>query len=154
MKKDVLYLTTLTRLNACHLLFTVMALLVSAGQAPASSNTTDELTTTNVITLNTTGTKPSPDFDGDGVVGIPDFLLFVDKFGLSQSDEEYEARFDLDGDGIIGIGDFLIFVDAFGKEVPSSSGAVTIPDANLRRRLRLSWIRRAARRSPRLKWRP
>lgn len=63
-------------------------------------------------------TPPSanPDFDGDGIVGIGDFLLFVDQFGLSQGDTGYNVQFDLDGDGIIGIGDFLIFVNAFGKE--------------------------------------
>ena len=59
----------------------------------------------------------TPDFDGDGIVGISDFLQFVDQFGFSQEDEGYEARFDLDGDGVIGIGDFLIFVDDFGKKV-------------------------------------
>ncbi|MXZ09560.1 MAG: hypothetical protein F4Y79_08970 [Gemmatimonadetes bacterium] len=58
---------------------------------------------------------PTPDFDGDGTVGISDFLLFVDQFGFSQGDVGYDARYDLDGDGVIGIGDFLIFVDAFGK---------------------------------------
>ncbi|MDE2828961.1 MAG: M12 family metallo-peptidase [Gemmatimonadota bacterium] len=62
----------------------------------------------------------TPDFDGDGTVGIPDFLLFVDQFGLSQGDEGYDVRFDLDGDGTIGIGDFLIFVEDFGKKVPSN----------------------------------
>ena len=60
---------------------------------------------------------PTPDFDGDGIVGISDFLRFVDQFGLSEDDAEYDARFDLDGDGIIGIGDFLIFTDNFGKKV-------------------------------------
>ena len=59
---------------------------------------------------------PTPDFNGDGIVGIPDFLLFVEQFGLSQGDAGYDARYDLDGDGSIGIGDFLIFVDAFGQE--------------------------------------
>ena len=59
---------------------------------------------------------PTPDFDGDGIVGIPDFLEFVDHFGLSQGDEGYDARFDLDGDGTIGVGDFLIFVDVFGQK--------------------------------------
>ena len=76
--------------------------------------------------------NPSPDFDGDGVVGMPDFLLFVEHFGLSQSDEGYDARYDLDGSHTIGMGDFLIFVSNFGKEIPSSSEGVTIPDANLR----------------------
>ena len=56
----------------------------------------------------------SPDFDSDGTVGIPDFLLFVNHFGTSRGDVGYDARYDLDGDGSIGIGDFLIFVDAFG----------------------------------------
>ena len=131
MKKGILHITSLARLNAYHLFFTVMVLLVF-GQAPARSNTTDELTTTNVITLNTNNdnANPSPDFDGDGIVGIPDFLLFVEQFGLSRGDEGYDAKFDLDGSHTIGIGDFLIFVDAFGKEIPSST--VAIPDANLR----------------------
>ena len=30
------------------------------------------------------------DFDGDGAVGFPDFLLFVAQFGLSQNDEGYD----------------------------------------------------------------
>ena len=59
---------------------------------------------------------PNPDFDGDGIVGIGDFFLFVDQFGLNEDDAEYDARFDLDGDGIIGIGDFLIFANDFGEE--------------------------------------
>ena len=65
----------------------------------------------------TTSQTLASDFDGDGTVGIPDFLLFVDQFGFSENDEGYEAQFDLDGDGVIGIGDFLIFVDSFGKKV-------------------------------------
>ncbi len=59
---------------------------------------------------------PSSDFDGDGIVGIPDFLQFVDHFGLSRGDVGYDAQYDLDGDHTIGIPDFLIFVNAFGKE--------------------------------------
>ena len=60
---------------------------------------------------------PSPDFDGNGVVGIPDFLLFVNAFGTQEGQEEYESQYDLDGNGEIGIPDFLIFVDNFGKAV-------------------------------------
>ncbi|MDE3258590.1 MAG: hypothetical protein OYM47_12205 [Gemmatimonadota bacterium] len=58
---------------------------------------------------------PSPDFDGDGMVGFPDFLQFAAQFGLSQGAEGYDARFDLDGNGAIGFSDFLIFAGAFGK---------------------------------------
>ncbi len=63
---------------------------------------------------------PTPDFDGDGVVGFADFLLFVAQFGFSEDDEGYDVWFDLDGDGIIGFGDFLIFANAFGKVVSSN----------------------------------
>ena len=59
----------------------------------------------------------SPDFDGNGTVDIPDFLLFVDVFGLKEGQEGYEAKYDLDDNDVIGIPDFLIFVDNFGKEV-------------------------------------
>ena len=60
------------------------------------------------------------DFDRDGAVGFPDFLLFVAQFGLSQTDEGYDARFDLDGDGAVGFADFLIFARHFGKAVSSN----------------------------------
>ena len=49
-----------------------------------SRTSSDSLTTTEVIRFNaapSSDTPPSPDFDGDGMVGIPDFLLFVDRFG-------------------------------------------------------------------------
>ena len=58
---------------------------------------------------------PSPDFDGNGIVDLPDFLLFTDVFGSKEGDEKYDAKYDLDGNGEIGVGDFLIFVDSFGK---------------------------------------
>ncbi len=69
------------------------------------------------ITPSTPTTAPTPDFDGDGRVGISDFLLFGEQFGFSRSDEGYDARFDLDSNGVIGVSDFLIFVNAFGKKV-------------------------------------
>ncbi len=57
------------------------------------------------------------DFDGDGKVGFGDFLLFAERFGLSQDNDGYEARYDLDGNGTIGFSDFLIFAGDFGKTV-------------------------------------
>ena len=73
-------------------------------------------------------TTRSADFDGDGVVGIPDFLLFVEQFGSSRGDGTYQAKYDLDGNGVIGIPDFLIFVDSFGKEVPSQTVRLSVCD--------------------------
>ena len=52
------------------------------------------------------------DADGNGIIGIPDFLAFVEVFGTADS------RFDFDDDGTVGIPDFLIFVnDLFGQSV-------------------------------------
>ena len=58
---------------------------------------------------------PSPDFDRDGTVGFPDFILFARAFGKSRADEDWESRFDLDLDGEVGFSDYLIFADAFGR---------------------------------------
>ena len=71
------------------------------------------------VSLYLTSSTPASasDFDGDGTVDFLDFLQFVEKFGLSEKDEAYQARFDLNGDGVIGFGDFLVFVNAFGKKV-------------------------------------
>ena len=79
-------------------------------------------------------TAPSPDFDGNGVVNIADFLAFVSQFGNHQGDGKYEAKYDLDSDGAIDISDFLSFVNDFGKEFSSpnsgggSEGGSTVPD--------------------------
>ncbi len=57
----------------------------------------------------------SPDFDGDGTVGFPDFLLFAGAWGLGRGDAGYDARFDLDGNGAIGFSDLLILAENFGQ---------------------------------------
>ena len=81
----------------------------------------------------------TPDFNGDGMVGFADFLVFGNQFGARQGDGKYEAKYDLDGDGKIGFSDFLIFGNNFGKKISSPGGSgndeettVSIPDANLR----------------------
>ncbi|MDE2887999.1 MAG: hypothetical protein OXR72_07265 [Gemmatimonadota bacterium] len=90
-----------------------------------SSASQDELTTTSEISFNATS---SPDFDGDGTVGFPDFLAFAGSFGSSRGDARYEAQFDLDGDGSVAFSDFLIFAGAFGSQVPPSrNGGGTTP---------------------------
>ena len=79
----------------------------------------DEITTRDVIRFNA---ALSPDFDGDGMVGVADFLQLAGVFGSSRGDGTYEAKYDLDSNGVIGIPDFLIFVNDFGKEVPTTGG--------------------------------
>ncbi len=84
-----------------------------------STTSSDELTTTSVITFNA---SPSPDFDGDNWVGFTDFLIFGQVFGSQQGDGTYDARIDLNSDGSIGFTDFLIFGQSFGGPPPSTGG--------------------------------
>ncbi len=74
----------------------------------------------------------NPDFDGSGVVDFPDFLQFVDKFGLSRGDAAYESRYDLNGDGEIAFDDFLIFVEHFGKAVFRDTEDIVRPTGELK----------------------
>ena len=62
-------------------------------------------------------TAADADFDGSGVVDIPDFLQFVNAFGSQTGDANFNAKYDLDGSGTIDIPDFLAFVDVFGQTV-------------------------------------
>ncbi len=56
---------------------------------------------------------PSSDFNGNGAVDFPDFLLFVTAFGSQAGQERYDAKYDLDGNGEIAFDDFLLFVNSF-----------------------------------------
>ena len=116
------------------MLMVVLALLVLAGRhadadTPTNFNTKPSSEMMEMMSTATArvelevSTATSPDFDGDGMVGISDFLLFVNHFGTSSGDAGYDARYDLDGNGAIGISDFLIFVNSFGSQVPPSGGS-------------------------------
>ncbi len=74
------------------------------------------------------------DFDNNGIVGFPDFLLFVGVFGTYSGDANYNALMDMDDNDVIGFPDFLLFVGVFGTTCdPALPGTgVSIPDANLR----------------------
>jgi len=63
------------------------------------------------------GSGPSPDLNGDGTVGFPDFLIFAQAFGKNSGDAGYVAKADLDSNGNIGFSDFLVFAQSFGKDV-------------------------------------
>jgi hypothetical protein len=72
------------------------------------------------------GNACDPDFNQDGVVGIPDFTVFRQCFGSSVPadgpalDSEC-AESDMTGDGVVGIPDFARFRQRFG-EFPGPSG--------------------------------
>ncbi len=50
------------------------------------------------------------DFDGDGVIGISDLLIFLSEYGCTSN-----CTADLDGDGIVGTSDLLIFLSLYGN---------------------------------------
>ena len=67
------------------------------------------------------------DFNGDGEVDLSDFSLFVQKYGLSEGNDDFDPLYDLDGDGCIGLGDFSIFVRNYGKRIGSAKAmSVTV----------------------------
>ena len=92
----------------------------------------DVITTTDAISFNanvpSSPVASSSDFDGDGMVGTADFLLFAYHYGSSLGDGTYQAKYDLDGNGVIGLSDVLIFVDNFGSQVSPSGGGSGSPD--------------------------
>ena len=54
------------------------------------------------------------DFDGSGDVGFSDFLIFVDQFGKTSGDADFNPAMDLDNDNMVGFNDFLVFAAFFG----------------------------------------
>ena len=89
-----------------------------------SQSSSDRLTTTNRISFNVP-TMPTPDFDGDGMVGFSDFLAFAGRYGTRRGDSRYQAKYDLNSDGAIGFSDFLSFAGSYGKRVSSPNGGGT-----------------------------
>lgn len=59
----------------------------------------------------------TPDFNGNGTVDFPDFLLFASAFGKKIGDTGYSDALDLDNSGTIDFPDFLTFAQQFGKPV-------------------------------------
>ena len=95
------------------------ATMLTLGPQPGTNSVVATIADLKPVTITATASVRQ-DFDGDGVVGFGDFVLFAARFGLSQGAEGYDARYDLDGNGAIGFGDFLIFASAFGKNISSS----------------------------------
>jgi hypothetical protein len=59
----------------------------------------------------------TPDFNGNGVVDFPDFLMFATGFGKKLGDVGYLEALDLNDNGTIDFPDFLVFAQQFGKSV-------------------------------------
>ena len=59
----------------------------------------------------------TPDFNGNGQVDFPDFLMFASAFGKRVGDAGFQDALDLDDSGVIDFPDFLSFAQQFGKAV-------------------------------------
>lgn len=60
---------------------------------------------------------PRADFNRNGTVDFPDFLIFISHFGTRTGDARFNPDFDLTESGNIGFSDFLIFAQSFGKPI-------------------------------------
>ncbi|HZO10340.1 MAG TPA: thrombospondin type 3 repeat-containing protein, partial [Myxococcota bacterium] len=67
------------------------------------------------------GNACDADYDGDGRVGIADFLALGRRFGATTGSAAYAAAFDADGDGAIGLRELLLLGASFGRP-PGPSG--------------------------------
>jgi len=54
-------------------------------------------------------------------VTFDDFLVFVDHFGRSQGDPDFDPVVDIVENGAIDFDDFLLFVEDFGKTVANAA---------------------------------
>ena len=86
----------------------ILIFVLSASPAPADG--VDSLSRLRVEGHRIVSTNAAAaDFDVDGRVDLPDFLLFADAFGSTR------VEFDLDNSGTVDFVDFLAFADAFGQ---------------------------------------
>ena len=115
-------LRTVTLFNA-GLLFLAVVCHVAFG-----SSANDDPTTMHGITVNANGdeTASLPDFDGDGTIGLGDFVKFAAKFGLSQDDVGYDAQFDLNDDAEVGFSGRRLGTGSRLYSVPSSSASLLL----------------------------
>lgn len=59
----------------------------------------------------------TPDFNNNGVVDFPDFLVFASGFGKRLGDAGFVSAIDLNDNGVVDFPDFLLFAQSFGKRV-------------------------------------
>ena len=96
------------------------ATLIVKSFSITSGSDVDVLDVSNaIITFPATGPG---DFDGNGIVNLADFLLFVEVFNKSSSDVGFDARMDFDGNGNINLADFLAFVGVFDTTYSTGGG--------------------------------
>ncbi|MDJ0869857.1 MAG: hypothetical protein QNK03_27435 [Myxococcota bacterium] len=61
------------------------------------------------------GNACDPDYNDDGLVGIPDFNVLRGQFGKDDGDPDFDPDVDANGDGAVGIPDFNVLRAFFGQ---------------------------------------
>ena len=84
------------------------ATTLTLGRQPGTNTVRARVSGLQPVTFTATA-EATPDFDGDGVTDLSDFLLFAEHFGGS------DPRFDLDGNGSVDFNDFFLFAEHFGQ---------------------------------------
>ncbi len=82
------------------------ATTLTLGRTPGANSVEVAVAGLEPVTFTATA-KATPDFDGDGLTGLEDFMLFAEAFGGT------DPRFDLDGSGKVDFADFFLFAEAF-----------------------------------------
>lgn len=111
--------------------FTAMALFINdtsvdefASLAPLQSFA-DQTATESVVIATPVDPEGAPIYGwftrGGTAVGLDDFFLFADNFGLQQGDEGFDSLFDIVENGAVDLDDFFLFADDFGKTVTNAS---------------------------------
>ncbi len=102
-----------------YLFVFLIAILIVKSLSVTSGSDVDQLDVSNAV-ISFTAACPG-DFDGNRSVNIADFLAFVEVFGTSSADANYNAQMDFDSNGSVDIADFLAFVEVFGTECGGDS---------------------------------
>ena len=110
--QDSLHLTRSLTLNEAFA-------LLPGSIADLANTTVKDLFTDDPIRITASFVKKPTlvgDFDENDIVDFSDFLLFVDAFGSTEGDPEYNPWMDLDRDGMINFSDFLVFISLFEQQ--------------------------------------
>ena len=92
----------------------LLTLLLVSSWAPAAWSVTGCAESPNFTIVNMT----PGDVDGDSHVDVVDLLWFVDAFGSTIGDANYNPECDFNCDGYVDVVDLLFLVDGFGTCVP------------------------------------
>ncbi|RMH28077.1 MAG: hypothetical protein D6693_04185, partial [Planctomycetota bacterium] len=70
--------------------------------------------------------EPTPDLDGDGMVGAADLSRLISRLGRSSGRNATYQSGDLNKDGVVGSADIAVLLNAFGSSVTPQGAAAMV----------------------------